>query len=340
MSEQKPQLIYARIAACLSEVEAVGKSHKNQQQGYSFRSIDDFYDAIQPVLARNKVFIAPTILEHKREERTTKSGAFMMTTVTHVRFKVFTEDGSYIEADALGEGADSGDKSANKAAASAMKYLFMQVFSVRVNGENYDTENESPQYQPRRAQAQNRAPEPSNEPKPRQQATTEQIVPKSPKVATEATRKWLLDNISPLPNAIDYAAARGFASLEEWPLDQVPTSKQGLEAIIREINAFKPGPKPTEEMPPDEIGNVVIHIPPAGVRLKDYTERDTIGSLYRKTKEGDGQARTRLWGFVGNFEANGYNGQPPTKDDLALRAGLDAFEKWYEQKKMREQSAK
>lgn len=184
-------------------------------------------------------------------------------------------------------------------------------------------------------------PEPPAEPKTRQQAKASDIVPKSPKVATDAIRKRMLEHISPLPNAIDYALARGFASLEEWPLDQVPVTKAGLDVIIREINNFKPAPPSTEEMPPDEIGNVVIHVPPAGMKLKEYnaTERDTIGSLYRKAKEGDSNARTRLWGFVSQYEAVGYNGQPPTKEDLALRAGLDAFEKWWENKKFRQQSA-
>ena len=147
--DTKP-LIYERISKCISEVEAVGKNGKNQSQGYSFRSIDDFYDAMQPVLSRNRVFVAPTILEHTREQRTTAKGGFVMTTLTKVRFKIFTEDGSFIEADALGEGADSGDKSANKAAAGAMKYLFMNVFAVRVNGESHDSERESHDYMPTR----------------------------------------------------------------------------------------------------------------------------------------------------------------------------------------------
>ena len=147
--DTKP-LIYERISKCISEVEAVGKNGKNQSQGYSFRSIDDFYDAMQPVLSRNRVFVAPTILEHTREQRTTAKGGFVMTTLTKVRYKIFTEDGSFIEADALGEGADSGDKSANKAAAGAMKYLFMNVFAVRVNGESHDSERESHDYMPTR----------------------------------------------------------------------------------------------------------------------------------------------------------------------------------------------
>ena len=130
----------------MGEIACVGKNGRNKEQGYSFRSIDDFYDAVQPAMVKHKVFITPTILVHERETRTTKSGSTLMTTLTKVRFKLWTEDGSFVEADALGEGADSGDKSANKSAACAIKYLFMQVFAVRVHGENYDTENETHNY--------------------------------------------------------------------------------------------------------------------------------------------------------------------------------------------------
>lgn len=170
-TETQRPLIYERIAAVIADVKAVGKDHKNQQQNYSFRSIDDFYDACQPALAKHKVFIAPTILEHSREERTTKSGSFMMTTLAKVRFRFFTEDGSSVEADALGEGADSGDKSANKAAAGALKYVLAQVFMIRVEGEQHDSERETPEYAPKGKPAAPAAknppaPKPEEKPKP------------------------------------------------------------------------------------------------------------------------------------------------------------------------------
>jgi hypothetical protein len=130
----------------MADIQAVGKNKRNKEQGYDFRAIDDFYDALQPALVKNKVVIYPTILEHTRETKPTKSGGILMTTLTKVRFRIATEDGSYIEADALGEGADSGDKSANKAAAGALKYLFMQVFCVRVSGGGDDSEHQHHEY--------------------------------------------------------------------------------------------------------------------------------------------------------------------------------------------------
>lgn len=150
MDTKPPGLIYARIAACMAEVSAVGKTGRNTGQSYDFRKIDDAYDAFQPVLSRNKVFIAPTIMEHTREQRTTSKGGFVMTTLTKVRYKIFTEDGSFIEADALGEGADSGDKSANKASSCALKDLMLKVFCVRVKGNEQDSEMDSHEYQPQR----------------------------------------------------------------------------------------------------------------------------------------------------------------------------------------------
>jgi hypothetical protein len=346
METQTP-LIYSRIAACLAEVEAVGKNHKNQQQNYSFRGIDDFYDAFQPVLARNKVFITPTILEHKREERTTKSGAVLMTTVTHVRFKLFTEDGSFVEADALGEGSDSGDKSANKAAATAMKYLFMQVFSVRVNGESFDTERESPAYAPQSnrreypvsndRQYQKPAPQPAQRPA----AAPADVLPVK---ATEKIREraWnLLTEQFTAQDVWSFLNSKGLVpadgTYDQWPLEHVPTSKEALYVLSAEINAWLN--PPTAEMSktfdtgylPPEIGNAVITVPRKGMKRDEYLKSpDTISSLYRAMKSGDEEAQKRLWGLAKGWVPEPYvspegKKYPVSEADAQCRIDLDMF---------------
>lgn len=354
---ETPPLIYARIAQCLAEVGAVGKDHKNAQQGYSFRGIDDFYDAFQPVLARNKVFIAPTILEHTREERTTKNGGTLMSTITKVRFKIYTEDGSFIEADALGEGSDSGDKSANKAAAQAMKYLFMQVFSVRVRGESLDTERESPAYAPR---------QPQSTPKPYQmqpERTYQKNTPAAPQERTAATSAEVLPSIATairrdkvnayldgqfaLPDLEKFFESKGWVS--EWPLEQVPVTNAALSELVNEINAFiaansppsENGTQPLVESDdlPQELRDQIITLPRKGSKRSEYFTNgpDTIGSLWDAMKNGDGEAQRRLYGVASNWNPEPYVGAdgkkyPVSKEDAECRIALDQFLAWTKEK--------
>jgi hypothetical protein len=367
-TEQEPAsnapLIYSRIAQCLAEVGAVGKDHRNQQQGYNFRGIDDFYDAFQPVLARHKVFIAPTILEHTREERTTKSGGVMMTTITKVRFRIYTEDGSFIEADALGEGADSGDKSANKAAAQAMKYLFMQVFSVRVNGESFDSEKDSPEYTrqaPQNAPRQQQAPAPRQYQKPAPQANQERK-PATPAdvLPQAATPKRRDDVVAYLAKTFGAEEMRTFYASRQWdtnwPLGQVPANNTDLAKLVEEIKLFNAAPPEPEQMStvdtatdnilPESIAESIITVPRRGMKRDEYLQNpDTIGGLYRAMKDGDADAGKRLWGLARGWSPEPYvspkDGKkyPVSKEDAQCRIDLDTFCDWYDNNHDKEEGA-
>lgn len=122
--------IYESIAAVMSEIGAVGKKSKNQQQGFMFRGIDAVMNAINPALVKNKVFIVPEILEQTREERTSSKGGTLIYSVCKIKYTFFAEDGSSVSAVVIGEGMDSGDKATNKAMSIAFKYACFQVFCI------------------------------------------------------------------------------------------------------------------------------------------------------------------------------------------------------------------
>ncbi len=122
--------IYESITKIMEEVPAIGKEKVNKQQGFKFRGIDDVMNALQPLLAKNKVFIVPEILEQTREERTTSKGGNLIYSICKIKYKFYAEDGTFIEAITIGEGMDSGDKATNKAMAIAMKYALFQVFCI------------------------------------------------------------------------------------------------------------------------------------------------------------------------------------------------------------------
>ena len=135
--------IYESITKIMEEVPAVGKEQVNKQQGFKFRGIDDVMNALQPLLAKNKVFIVPEILEQTREERTTTKGGNLIYSICKIKYKFYAEDGSSIEAITIGEGMDSGDKATNKAMAIAMKYALFQVFCIPTE-EMKDPDAETP----------------------------------------------------------------------------------------------------------------------------------------------------------------------------------------------------
>lgn len=124
------QNIYQSIAGIMTEVPSIGKDKVNTQQRFKYRGIDDVMNALQPLLAKYRVFIVPEILEQKREERTTKTGGNLIYSICRIKYKFYAEDGSSIEAVTIGEGMDSGDKATNKAMAIAMKYALFQVFCI------------------------------------------------------------------------------------------------------------------------------------------------------------------------------------------------------------------
>lgn len=122
--------IYAAINEVMKDIGAVGKTSKNQQQGFMFRGIDAVMNAISPALIKHKVFVVPEILEQTREERQTKNGSALIYSVCRIRYTFYAEDGSSIEAVVIGEGMDSGDKATNKAMSIAFKYACFQVFCI------------------------------------------------------------------------------------------------------------------------------------------------------------------------------------------------------------------
>ena len=141
--EQTTPAVYAAISAVQAALAAKGiaKARKNQQQGYSFRGIDDVYSALAPLLAEHRLCILPRVLSRTVTERATQRGGALFYTVLEVEFDIIAaSDGSKHTVRTVGEAMDSGDKSCNKAQSAAYKYMALMTFAIPVDGDN-DTEN-------------------------------------------------------------------------------------------------------------------------------------------------------------------------------------------------------
>lgn len=126
--------IYKLIGQAMGKIRAIGKDSESKNASgkvmYKFRGIDAVYNALNPVMSELGLFITPEILEQLREERTSANGAKLIYTVLTIRYTVYAPDGSNVQMTVIGEGMDSGDKSANKAMSVGMKYAMFQLFCI------------------------------------------------------------------------------------------------------------------------------------------------------------------------------------------------------------------
>jgi hypothetical protein len=124
--------VTARMAS-----EGLSKSRSNQAQGYTFRGIDDVYNALARVLADAKLCILPRVRERWAVERPTKSGGLATFTTLLIDFDLVSAvDGSKHTITTVGEAQDSADKSSNKAMSAAMKYACLIAFQIPTEGDN------------------------------------------------------------------------------------------------------------------------------------------------------------------------------------------------------------
>ena len=127
MSEQ---LIHKQMVAILRDVDFIGKTEKNQAQGFNFRGIDQVFNELHGTFAKHGVYVRPVVLEHNHIERTTKSGGIALHHFVRVQFNFTAEDGSSTEMLGIGEAADNGDKGVSKCLSISMKYALLQAFLI------------------------------------------------------------------------------------------------------------------------------------------------------------------------------------------------------------------
>ncbi len=134
----QPKVLQA-VNAIAREISAIGiaKASQNEQDGYSFRSIDDVRNALSPLLAKHKIVILPNATERVCQERRATTGMPLFYVTVQVRFEFASaEDGSTKEVVVYGEAMDVADKATGKAMAAAYKQVATDVFCIPTKGES------------------------------------------------------------------------------------------------------------------------------------------------------------------------------------------------------------
>ena len=119
----------------MKDVGAIGKDQKNTQQGFKFRGIDQFVNALYPALTKHGVFMSPRATSFTHELKDVVRGSGKAGVDKHVlimmEYDFYAEDGSKVTVGPVpAEGLDSGDKATNKALSAALKYALIQTFSI------------------------------------------------------------------------------------------------------------------------------------------------------------------------------------------------------------------
>lgn len=128
-------LIYKKMSQVMADIGAITKDQKNVAQGFKFRGIDQFVNALYPALVKHGVFMTPRVVscnvEMKDVERSSGKKAVDKHVNLLVEYDFYAEDGSKVTIGPVaGEGLDSGDKATNKAMSAALKYALIQTFSI------------------------------------------------------------------------------------------------------------------------------------------------------------------------------------------------------------------
>jgi hypothetical protein len=128
-------LIYKKMSDVMKDVGAIGKNQTNTTQGFKFRGIDNFVNALYPALTKHGVFMTPkaTSYTHELKDVTRSSGKAGVDKHVAIlmEYTFYAEDGSSVTVGPIpAEGLDSGDKATNKALSAALKYALIQTFSV------------------------------------------------------------------------------------------------------------------------------------------------------------------------------------------------------------------
>ena len=126
--------VHAAILAVMRDVGYVQKGGQVDSPGarYRYAAEADLIAALRPSMLDAGLYCyVRSVAVATRAEFTTRSGSVQQNTVVKltVRF-VHAASGSYIDVEAVGEGADSGDKSAAKALTGAYKYALRETFCI------------------------------------------------------------------------------------------------------------------------------------------------------------------------------------------------------------------
>lgn len=139
MTEQPP--IYEALAAVKKSIGAVGKSERNQQQGWNFRGIDAVLNAVSGPLAQHGVTVYPQLQDYTYATvEVGRNKTQMAHVIVKVKYIFLGPKGDSFETAVAAESMDSGDKAMTKAFSVALRTALIQTLSLPTDEPDPDHE--------------------------------------------------------------------------------------------------------------------------------------------------------------------------------------------------------
>jgi len=137
------QLIHESILCVMEAIgkRGIAKMSRNKEQGYDFRGIEAAMNQLAPIIREYGITISARYSDLQLSARPTKSGGEMRFAVLKGLFRFEADDGSFVESEYYGEGADSLDKAVTKAQSVAYRTALFQQFIVPTMAVDPETGN-------------------------------------------------------------------------------------------------------------------------------------------------------------------------------------------------------
>jgi hypothetical protein len=141
--------IYQALNAVMHEVGYVQKK-RSGGVNYSFAGEAALIEAVRPAMVAHGIVVHPhQVVELIQDTYTTSKGSVMnRTTVIMIYNFVHAPTGSQLYVTVTGEGADIGDKSANKALTGAYKYALRQALMIETGDDPDKFDGQGPDNEP------------------------------------------------------------------------------------------------------------------------------------------------------------------------------------------------
>ena len=153
--------VAAKINAVMADVCNLGKDGKMDPRagGYGYLSEEKVVTTLHAAMEKHGLVVVPVgmeVIENRVDTLSTGKLMYNTRILSTYRF-IDSEDGDFIDVQALGEGSDVGDKTLNKCMTGAFKYILRQSFMISTGEDpDHSASQETTASQQRPAQQQPR----------------------------------------------------------------------------------------------------------------------------------------------------------------------------------------
>lgn len=186
--------IHEAINAVMQEVGYVQKQ-KADTLKYTYAGEASLIEALRPSMVKHGLYMYLYHIEKiYRDAYTTKTGTAMVNSLIHCIIRFTHVSGEFIDVEATGEGADSGDKSANKALTGAYKYALRQTFCIETGDDPDRFPSEDFERSELPGGKKNTPKQAQEAPEPQETGATTNPEPETVKTAVEGSAKTYTGN--------------------------------------------------------------------------------------------------------------------------------------------------